>query len=813
MQKSLSILKHNNLLQDWCDRKIIAGQKISDRIVKEMNSSDIVVFLISPDFLSSQACKDEWELANMMASKGCLRLVTIILRDCAWTDYDDMADYLALPKDGKPIDLWDNVDTAWKSVYEGIKVVIEDIQNTFSVKSEFKDSISSIEFCSLSEEQISLDDIFVFPQLYTHSKDSDHEELVGNTDDLLKRNHVLIRGEDQSGKTKLCSHLFLEVAGKDKPVLFIDLEDIKSKKPSREVFTEKYSEQFCGDFELWCAQENKTVIFDDLTHNGNSIRHIQLASEIFENIIVTTSNDSYTSYFMDELALTDFSIVSLTAFTHSKQEQLITKWLNLRKKSDTEDSQIDDGQIDQIERNVNGIIINNKILPRYPFFILSILQTYEVFMPQNLQITAYGHCYHTLILAHLIKSGVDRRDETINPCLNFASHLAFEIHQLNKGPLHISMEDFRAFTSEYKSKYIINDSLLNRMAAPNGILKMTNDGYCCFSLPYSYYFFLGRYLANSYKETEEAVTEMIEKSYIKKNALSLIFAIHHAQSVEIIDDILLHTACTIDVAEPSKLDKNETLIFQDLMLNIPRKILSNRSVEEERLSERNALDKREKYDEQNDLKESPVDLVNQVYQTQKNIEILSHILKNKTGDLKINKIEEIIEIICEAGLRLVNLVLCDEDELNELTKYVTKKYEESAEYDKNKTEYEQVKDIEKFVRYSIFVWTMANIEKIVSSLSKPNLRQVLKKVRDTKNTPAYDIIYYFYSLDVADSFDENLKNRLKKLIKKYDKKDMLFLHRVLSLRTQHYINTHKIKATVKQSTSSILEIEYQPRSL
>jgi hypothetical protein len=810
MHTSLSVLKRSKLLSEWHDRKIIAGQKISERILSEMTSSDIVVFLVSPDFLSSQACNDEWNLAKTMADKGSLKLISIILRDCAWKDFDDMANYLVLPKDGKPLDLWDNVDTAWKNVYEGIKSVIEDIQKTFTVKSDFQNSISSIEFCSLSEEPISLDEIFVFPQLYTYSKDGDHEQTIGNSDDLLKLGHVLIRGEDQSGKTKLCSHLFLDRSKNDKPVLFIDLEEVKSKKPSVDIFSQKYAEQFYGDFELWRSQENKTIIFDNLTHNGNSLRLIEFASEVFENILVTTSNDSYTSYFKDELTLTNFSTVRLGSFTHSKQEQLIKKWLGLRKKVNTGDSELEDGQIDQIERNINGIIINDKILPRYPFFILSILQTYEVFMPQDLRITAYGHCYHALILAHLIKSGVDRKDESINPCLNFASHLAFEINKLSADQFDISTVDYDAFVTDYKSRYIISESLLNRMTAPNGILKINKDGHHCFSLPYSYYFFLGRYLATFHGENEGLITNMIEKSYLKKNTLSLIFAIHHAQDIEIIDEILLHTSCTVDVAEPSKLDTKETLIFQELMSSIPHKIISDRSVDEERLAERNVLDKKERIESQKDLKESSVDLVNQIYQTQKNIEILSHILKNKTGVLKKDKIREIIEIICDAGLRLISVILCDENGFNELTKYVNKQFEESPNFNKSRPRREQVKEVEKFVRYAIFVWTMVNIEKIVSSLSKPDLRELIKNLRDEKNTPAYDIIYYFYSLNVADSFDENLKNSLKNLVAKYDKKEMSFLHRVLSLRTQHYINTHRIKAIIKQSTSSILEIDYHP---
>ncbi len=810
MEKSLSILRRNKLLLEWCDRKIIAGQTIPTTIHKEMEDSDIVVFLISRSFLNSEACMSEWGLAKSMQNSRCKRLISVIVSPSSWEDFDDLSDYLVLPEDGVPITLWNNVDEAWKNVYDGIKSVIEDIRKSFEVKIEFKESLSSIEFCSQSQERISLEDIFVFPQLYTSLKDSDDEVLVRDENDLLKNQYVLIRGEDQSGKTKLCSHLFFNIIDNHKPGLYINLEDIKSKKPSKDIFSQKYNEQFCGDYELWLKQESKTVIFDNLTHDANSLRHVVLAEELFENIVVATSNDNFSAYFKDELALTDYFVVRMATFTHGKQEQLIRRWMCLRKDANTESTAIEHGQIDQVERNINAIIISNKILPRYPFFILSILQTYEMFMPRDLQITAYGHCYYTLILAHLIKSGIDKRDDVINPCLNFSSHLAFEIHKKSKGSPSISKEDYGVFVSEYKSKYIISDSLLNRMVAPNGILRVTSDGYYCFSLPYSYYFFLGRHLANSFKENSDFVAKMIEKSFIKENTLSLIFAIHHAQDMEILDDILLHTVCAVDNVEPSRLDKQETLVFKALMSKIPHQILSTRSVEDKRQDERDALDKNEKHNDQTDIKESDNDLVNQIYKSNKNIEILSQILKNKAGSLEKSKVEEIIEIICDAGLRMIKLLLVDEGELRELTKYIEKRYEESKEYDENKAQHVQANEIGNLVRYNIFLWTMSNIEKIVSSLSKPELREVIKSVRDKRDTPAYDIIYYFYSLDVSTSFDENQKQELKKLISKYNKKDMFFLHRVLSLRTQHYINTHKIKAPVKQATSSLLDIEYKP---
>ena len=226
------------------------------------------------------------------------------------------------------------------------------------------------------------------------------------------------------------------------------------------------------------------------------------------------------------------------------------------------------------------------------------------------------------------------------------------------------------------------------------------------------------HLANTYKDNDEIVEAMIKKSYVRDNTLSLIFTIHHAQATEILEDILLHTICLIDVYKPATLGVEETNIFKELMVNIPSRIQSSRSVEGARKEERNHHDSNESIEDLG-IKEAEDEFANEIYKAEKNIEILSQILKNKIGSLDKRKIEEIVETICDAGLRLVSLLLCNESLIDELSKYVEKKYEKISGFSSEKRESEQIKDLSKIVHYLVFVWTMTHIEKIVSAICKP----------------------------------------------------------------------------------------------
>ncbi|MGZ8226743.1 MAG: TIR domain-containing protein [Methylococcaceae bacterium] len=809
MEKYLTLLKKDGILKEWCDRKLLAGQKFTEVIKKELNDADIIVFLVSIDFLNSDACKEEWELANTISKNSKKHLISIILRECPWTEFDDMGDHLALPTDGKPVTSWHDKDSAWCDVYKGIKNVVNDVRNTFNIKDDFKNKISLLEFCSQSNEELSINDLFVFPNLAKQSEFTEEEHVVRSLSDLLKEKKTIIQGDVQSGKTKLCSHVFLELVEKNEAVLLVDLNDIANKKASLDVFQKCYSDQHQGDFNLWLNRNNKTCIFDNLSNFKYSLEYVFLAENYFDRVIVTTSNENYDSYFKDDSRLSGFSSIIIKPFTHIKQESLIRKWLSLKSKSYTEN--IEHGQIDQIENNINAIIIDNKILPRYPFFILSILQTYESFMPQDLKITAYGHCYYALIIAHLIKSGIAQEDNSISTCFNYANQLAIEMYVKNPTSLILSYEDYEAFKKSYKQRFIIKDSLIYRLQSQFGIIKEIHGKGFKFSLSYSYYYFLGQYLAANHKDNKKLVSSLIEKSYQKDNSLTLIFTIHHAQDLEVIDEILTHTICAFDKIEPAKLDKNETDIFRDLLSIIPKKIVSDQAVNKERHNKRRFRDKVESESlmEMTEA-DSGDEFLNQIYQCHKNIEILSQILKNKYGNLEKQKIIEIVEIICDAGLRLVKMSVSENNKIEDLVATIYKKYIESNKYDAKKSQDEVINDIRTYVILKIFIWVITNIEMTVSSINKPEINEIIDEIKNHKETPAYDVIHYFYSLDTANKFDDNKKYLLEELLEKYDEKTMFFVHKILSIRTQVYINTHTIKAPIKQAVSSLLKIEYKP---
>ena len=790
MQNALSLLKRKNLLKDWHDEEILPGQTISKEIKEKMDRADILVFLLSQDFIASDACMEEWEYAKQLAAKGKpIFRVPIILTHCSWQDLLRDDDIKALPKDGKPVSK-DDKDTAWQQVYEGIKAVINQLRETFLPKSEIIREMEKTDF--VAQEYVKLQDIFVFPTLSSHPPQTQdgrlRRETITDQVELLAKKHILIHGEEMSGKTALGRYLFLSLANDPStPVLYIDLKEV-SRKPNKKIFRDTYHRQFSGDYSLWKQQEDKTLILDNLSQDPNSVELILFAKDFFDKIVITSLSDIFNLFFRDEERLADFHQVQIEPLNHKQQEDLIRKRLALSDMDET----ITDGHVDQVENRVNSIIISNKIVPRYPFFVLSILQTYEKFMPDNFSITSYGHCYHALIVARLIKAGISHADNDINACFNFAEQLAFKIYQNSKLQTW-DKSNFDEFSEEYKKIFIIPAPNLNRLKQHDyGII--TQEGH--FKAQYMYYFFLGRFLSKKNKKNKGIIEEMCEQNHVRSNYLTLLFVIHHTNNDEIIDYILLRTMCTLETVDPAKLNKEETDSFKELFDALPKNILSSNSVKEERKKEREI---RDIIDSQAKLEDDSEELaeenqLNDIYHILKNNEIMGQILRNKYGSLEKTKIEAVIEIVADSGLRLVKLNLVDKEWITRKAHYFHKKY---PDYN--------IETIKKIIQSLLFLRTMGNVERIVNSINVPEIKEVVNEVVRQKSTPAYDLIGYFNHLDSAKNLTPGIKQELETLLKEHDN---FFFRRVLSMRTQYYMNTHRSNARIEQSICSLLGVRY-----
>jgi TIR domain len=129
LEVQLAILKRQGLVETWHDRRMIAGDRLDWSIDKNLNEADIILLLLSPDFLNSDYCyKMEKAVALERAQAGNARLISVVLRPCDWK-HTDLPFYVVTPKDAKPVTQWPDRDEAFLDVVNEIRRAIDSLPN------------------------------------------------------------------------------------------------------------------------------------------------------------------------------------------------------------------------------------------------------------------------------------------------------------------------------------------------------------------------------------------------------------------------------------------------------------------------------------------------------------------------------------------------------------------------------------------------------------------------------------------------------------------------------------------------------------
>src|SRR6266536_4368638 len=97
----------------WHDREILPGKDWQNEIDNYLNTADIVLLLISADFIASEYCYGiEMQAAMERQALGEAFVIPVILRYVHWED-TPFGHLQVLPTDGKPIKSWANQDEAF----------------------------------------------------------------------------------------------------------------------------------------------------------------------------------------------------------------------------------------------------------------------------------------------------------------------------------------------------------------------------------------------------------------------------------------------------------------------------------------------------------------------------------------------------------------------------------------------------------------------------------------------------------------------------------------------------------------------------
>ena len=101
------------------------GQNWEDEILAKLTTADIVILLLSNDFIASDYCfKQEMQMARERDKAGECAIVPIVVRACRY-DRVELGQLQAILPNGKPIKQNKDRDAAWLDVTKQLDRVIE----------------------------------------------------------------------------------------------------------------------------------------------------------------------------------------------------------------------------------------------------------------------------------------------------------------------------------------------------------------------------------------------------------------------------------------------------------------------------------------------------------------------------------------------------------------------------------------------------------------------------------------------------------------------------------------------------------------
>ena len=129
----LAPLAREGLIDLWCNRVIAPGMDWARDIENELANADIVILLVTADFVASAFCfENELSEALRRHHEDGVRILPVLVKP---VDFAHMpfGRFQALPRDLRPISTWDNADAAWLEVALGVRELVEDIYRSRTV--------------------------------------------------------------------------------------------------------------------------------------------------------------------------------------------------------------------------------------------------------------------------------------------------------------------------------------------------------------------------------------------------------------------------------------------------------------------------------------------------------------------------------------------------------------------------------------------------------------------------------------------------------------------------------------------------------
>jgi len=719
--------------------------------------------------------------------------------------------------------------------------------NKLKLSSKYINKIqkNAIKFKHPYKENLSLDDLFIYPDLEIMTKEVKDikQSLEINSKKFINVDEIkysIIYGSATSGKTSLAYRLQLEYTQNKYIPIVIEGKDIKNKgfkkdKIKRKIlktFNNQYNEQLkLSNFEQ--LEKEKIIIIIDNFHfifknddknddknyriknDDNHYKVIYINNLIslgYKNILFIADESlllQATTEGILSKALLDFHHFKILPLGYKLRNEIIKKWISLGR-----ELKIDKDSLLLIAREKEKIIsstVGYNLVPAYPLYILTLLQSMEANSGNLNENSSYGHYYSFLIIQYLnYDNKMEEKD--ITTVYGVLSALAYKF--LKEQEYTCTYAELLNFYIDYRNekKFTPSFDVIQKVIDTNILIKDENDGYK-FSHDYLYYYFVAKHLANNINNPEivELIQKISDKMYRVEFANIIMFLLHHSPQKFILEMLINKTKqifketkeFTFSIKELENINKSlkqERLKLEDKTVEEARDEELEKEEQHYRIAQRNQKKQEDEYPDYDEEIEA-LDTFSELNLAFKMIEILGQIVKsnsNLDGNLKYELIEEAYKVSLRSQGKIVNFIEANHSLLLEEIKSIIESKNYVSEYEKNEIAGEIVFAMVSSISKGI-------ISKVAKAVSSEELKIIYQEIKESdRDNLAIELIDQAIVLD----FKSGLKVReIEKIHKKLVYENNTLPDFILKKLVLEHLYMFKTDISTKQSISSKLGLD------
>lgn len=684
----------------------------------------------------------------------------------------------------------------------------------FHVRAEYIKSIEAIEI-PLGEKQseIKISDLFVYPDL---EKTNDlNKELSASYEDSERildpdfSSTVILEGANQAGKTTLLKMLYLESVKRNTYPLLVSWENIKHKNIDSGL-QRAYEEQYDNKtYEIYAQFDNSTKILFIDNLSSDKFSNIEIRDVIeklksrFGKIVITTS-PRYDSLALIDMNQQDMSYARILPLGYKKRGKLIESFYRLTHQNAFIDKQLFLEDTKKLFDEVQTIL-GDKLMPAYPIFIISILQSMNMMQPARLDQTSYGYCYHTLIhYALSVKAKV--RNEDIDSCFNYLGELAFYLYKKDDGFQSLNHGELKKFHDEYANQFVSkNFQDMKQILLDSNIVILDDDEYR-FGYEYIYYYLVAQKIASVVASDfgRNEIKKLCNNLENDKCANILVFITHHSKDSILIEEATMATMLPFEEIVPITLNKGkeyyrllESIVDQLKDTIIPAEIDPIKE-REKNWEQQDKIEKSLPAKNDEDLSSLPQEII-MMRQAIRSLEIVGQIIKNRKGSLPRVKLIDMVTELYYTAFRTIGF----------FGKLVTNTQDEIVDNLKNdSTEYETKAKIQE--RLNIFIqlyslrFCLGIFSKVIHSVGLSELKEIFNDVARKIDTPAAKVL----SFSINTCYGRMSYSDLQRIYKEMKGNPVAL--RILKARVKSYLYHNHVDYRKRQQIADLFNWQVAP---